>query len=145
MENGENKFLCNYGPGDAFGELALLERKKRTETVKTIEPTILYELDGKTFRDIVKTINKNELIERLKFISLVPIFSSLESIQLNSLASSMFKMTFDEGQYVFYEKDVGDSEDINSALFNLYTEYLLTLYLTFPLLITFSYAKSLTK
>ena len=95
--------------GETFGELALLERKKRTETVKTIEPTILYELDGKTFRDIVKTINKNELIERLKFISLVPIFSSLESIQLNSLASSMFKMTFDEGQYVFYEKDVGDS------------------------------------
>ena len=89
--------------------MALLEMKKRTETVRTLELTILYELDGKTFRDIVKSINKIELNDRLKFISLVPIFSSLENIQLNSLASSMFKCTFDSGEYVFYEGDIGDS------------------------------------
>ncbi len=89
--------------------MALLEMKKRTETVRTLELTILYELDGKTFRDVVKNINKIELNDRLKFISLVPIFSSLENIQLNSLASSMFKCTFDNGEYVFHEGDIGDS------------------------------------
>ena len=105
--NSEGKKILRKG--DTFGELALLEMKKRTETVKTLEFTILYELDGKTFRDIVKTINKKELNDRLKFISLVPIFSYLENIQLNSLASSMFKCTFDIGEYVFYEGDIGDS------------------------------------
>ena len=95
--------------GETFGELALLERKKRNETVKTLEKTILYELDGKTFRNIVKTINKNELNDRLKFISYVPIFESLENIKLNTLASSMFKCTFDEGEFVFYEGEYGDS------------------------------------
>ena len=89
--------------------MALLERKKRNETVKTLEKTILYELDGKTFRNIVKTINKNELNDRLKFISYVPIFESLENIKLNTLASSMFKCTFDEGEFVFYEGEYGDS------------------------------------
>ena len=105
--NSEGKKILRKG--DTFGELALLEMKKRTETVKTLEFTILYELDGKTFRDIVKTINKKELNDRLKFISLVPIFSYLENIQLNSLASSMYKCTFDIGEYVFYEGDIGDS------------------------------------
>ena len=105
--NSEGKKILRKG--DTFGELALLEMKKRTETVKTLEFTILYELDGKTFRDIVKTINKKELNDRLKFISLVPIFSYLENVQLNSLASSMFKCTFDIGEYVFYEGDIGDS------------------------------------
>ena len=89
--------------------MALLERKKRNETVKSLEKTILYELDGKTFRNIVKTINKNELNDRLKFISYVPIFESLENIKLNTLASSMFKCTFDEGEFVFYEGEYGDS------------------------------------
>ena len=43
-----------YKTGETFGELALLERKKRNETVKTLEQCYLYELDGKIFRKVVK-------------------------------------------------------------------------------------------
>ena len=95
--------------GDTFGELALLERKKRTETVKTIEFSILYQLDGKIFREIVKNINKKELNSRLEFISLVPIFNSIKNIELNSLASSMLKCTYDNEEIIFKKGDIGDS------------------------------------
>ena len=64
-----NKKILNKG--ETFGELALLERKKRTETIKTIDDVILYQLDGKIVRNIVKKINQNELKERLEFISLL--------------------------------------------------------------------------
>ena len=95
--------------GETFGELALLERKKRTETIKTLEYTILYQLDGKIFREIVNSINKNELKERLEFISLVPIFESMDNIKLNFLASSMFKCVYDINENIFKKGDLGDS------------------------------------
>ena len=53
-----------------------------------------------TIWNIVKTINKDELDDRLKFISIIPMFKNLENIKLNLLASSIFKFTFDEGQFV---------------------------------------------
>ena len=98
-----------YKAGDTFGELALLERKKRAETASTVDYCLLYELDGKIFRDVVNTINKQELEDRLKFIELVPIFESMENVKLNSIASSMYKCTFDIGQNIFKEGDIGDS------------------------------------
>ena len=105
--NLSNKKILNKG--ENFGELALLERKKRTETIKTINNVILYQLDGKIVREIVKNINKNELKERLEFISLVPIFDSMDNIKLNFLASSMYKCTFDTKENIFIKGDLADS------------------------------------
>ena len=98
-----------YKSGDTFGELALLERKKRAETASTIDYCLLYELDGKIFREIVNSLNKQELEDRLKFITLVPIFESMENIKINSIASAMYNCTFDVGQNIFKEGDIGDS------------------------------------
>ncbi len=106
-ENIPNKKILKKG--ETFGELALLERKKRTETIKTINNVILYQIDGKIVRDIVKNINKNELKERLEFISLVPIFDSMDNIKLNFLASSMYKCTFDMKENILRKGDLGDS------------------------------------
>ena len=97
-----------YKTGETFGELALLERKKRNETVKTLEQCYLYELDGKIFRKVVKNINQYELKDRLKFIELVPILNTMDSIQLNSLASSMYACTFEIQQNIFNEGDIDD-------------------------------------
>ena len=97
-----------YKTGETFGELALLERKKRNETVKTLEQCYLYELDGKIFRKVVKNINQYELKDRLKFIELVPILNTMDSIQLNSLASSMYACIFEIQQNIFNEGDIDD-------------------------------------
>lgn len=59
-----------------FGELALIERNKRTATVQALDNDVeLYALEGALFRDIVKKINQGELKERLLFITVVTIFS----------------------------------------------------------------------
>ena len=97
-----------YKKGETFGELALLESKKRNETVKTLEQCFLYELDGKIFRKVVKNINHHELKDRLKFIELVPILNTMDSIQLNSLASSMYACIFEIQQNIFNEGDIDD-------------------------------------
>ena len=94
---------------DTFGELVLLEGTKRTHSVKCIENGSVYALDGKTFQTIVKNINHKELKDRLEFITLVPLVNSIDSVQLNSLAHSMYKFDYDMGDYVIKEGDIGDS------------------------------------
>lgn len=50
----ESKFLKNYSPGDAFGELALLYNAPRAATIKALTDSTLFALDRKTFNHIVK-------------------------------------------------------------------------------------------
>lgn len=62
-------------PNDTFGEMALIESKQRTATVKCVETAILFILEGKCFRDIVAQINNNDLKDKLSFLTIIPIFS----------------------------------------------------------------------
>ena len=97
------------GPFDTFGELALIESKKRTQSVKCVESGILYFLEGKIFKEMVNKVSQKELKERLSFISLIPLFASMEPIHLNTLALSMNKFDFAIGDNIINEGDIGDS------------------------------------
>lgn len=61
--------------GDTFGELALIQKNKRSGTVKCTETAVIFCLDGSVFRDVIQKINSVQLKERLFFLSLIPIFS----------------------------------------------------------------------
>ena len=99
----------SLGPFDTFGELALIESKKRTQSVKCVESGILYFLEGKIFKEMVNKVSQKELKERLSFISLIPLFASMEPIHLNTLALSMNKFDFAIGDNIINEGDMGDS------------------------------------
>ncbi len=45
--------LAFLGPGEFFGEMALLENLPRSATAETMEPTMLIEVDGTTFEEMV--------------------------------------------------------------------------------------------
>ena len=98
-----------YREGDTFGELALLEKRKREGTIVSKENVILYSLKGQLFRSIVEKINKEEQKERLEFLSLVPIFHSINRNQLNNIVLNMFTCTFEPDQLIFKEGDTGYS------------------------------------
>jgi cAMP-dependent protein kinase regulator len=49
-----NKFLKNYHPGEAFGELALLYNAPRAATIQSDDECTLWALDRETFNHIVK-------------------------------------------------------------------------------------------
>ena len=94
---------------ETFGELALIENKARTATVKSIDYCILYLINGKLFRETVSQINEGELLERLNFLKAISIFNVLDNVHLNSIALGMLKCEFDKGQTILYEGDVGQS------------------------------------
>jgi hypothetical protein len=85
IKSGLMELITEYGTKilsakDTFGELALIESKKRTATVKSVDECYLYSLNGKLFREIVTKMNESELKARLTFIKIVPIFSKTISI-----------------------------------------------------------------
>ena len=98
-----------YREGDTFGELALLEKRKREGTIISKENVCLFSLKGQLFRNIVEKINKEEQIERLEFLSIVPIFHSINRNQLNNIVLNMFTCTFDADQLIFKEGETGYS------------------------------------
>ena len=98
-----------YKEGDTFGELALLEKRKREGTIISKDNSILYSLKGQLFRNIVEKINKEEQKERIELLSLVPIFQSINKNQLNNIILNMFTCSFDQGQIIFKEGETGYS------------------------------------
>ena len=36
LDSGDEELVCSYGPGDHFGEIALLTEERRTSSVKAV-------------------------------------------------------------------------------------------------------------
>ena len=99
----------NYHSDETFGEITLIENKKNNIKVKILEDSILFALKGEIFREIIQKINVSELKERLLFLSYVPIFKSLNPIELNNVASFMYKCEFNINQKIISEGDFAES------------------------------------
>lgn len=56
--------LATLGPGDFFGEMALLEADRRTATVATTEPTTVIVMTGQQFRSMANEMP--EVAERIR-------------------------------------------------------------------------------
>ena len=86
LESGENKFLCEYGPGDAFGELALLYNCPRAASIIcSSDEAILWALDRETFNHIVKTAAQNKREKHENFLKNVDILSTIDSYELGKI------------------------------------------------------------
>ena len=94
---------------DTFGEMALIEMKRRIYTIKCVDNGIVYAIEGKVFQELIKKITHKELRDRLAYVGLVPLFSSLNYMQVNAIALAMVKLDFEMGDNVIREGDAGDS------------------------------------
>jgi len=93
---------------DCFGELALIQKCKRTGTVKCLTDVQLFVLDGHVFRELVKNINTNKLRENLFFIDIIPLIKCLDNIKKTNLAKLMNLAEFEDQEKIIKEGDVGD-------------------------------------
>ena len=109
LESGENKFLCNYGPGDAFGELALLYNCPRAASIIcSSEESILWALDRETFNHIVKTAAQKKREKYENFLKKVDILSTIDEYELGKICDSLKVGVFKKDDYIIKEGEMGD-------------------------------------
>jgi CRP-like cAMP-binding protein len=95
--------------GDTFGELALIQKSRRSGTVMSNITTELYCLEGTWFRDILKKINSLDQNERNLLIRLISIFRGLSEIEISNIANSMIKCEFEDNELILADGDKSES------------------------------------
>lgn len=105
----ETIHLKEYGPGDYFGELALLYNTPRAATIISLEDSQLLSLDRLTFNNIVKTSMMKNNAKFEEFLEKVPILSQLHSYERSRLTDCLLIKEYEAGEYVINEGEKGDS------------------------------------
>eukprot|EP00835_Amoeboradix_gromovi_P001030 NODE_40_length_29852_cov_0.370215.p9 type:complete len:322 gc:universal NODE_40_length_29852_cov_0.370215:24195-23230(-) len=108
-KNNQPAKVAEIGPGGSFGELALMYNAKRAATVVAACPGVLWALDRVTFRRILmdNTSRKRKLYE--SFLEEVPLLHSLEIYERHKVADTLESVTFQDGEIILKQGDVGDS------------------------------------
>ena len=107
-KDNEEKMIKAYGPGDVFGELALLYNTPRAATIKAISSVITWVLDRQTFNLIVKDAAQKKREKFEGFLKKTEILKDLEPYELSQIADALKTATFKEGDRIIQEGDIGD-------------------------------------
>ena len=105
----QGKIKKNYFPWDSFGELSLINQKKREETVKCLEKVEVFTIDGESFRDILRRINESILKDRFNFINSISIFHPLDNVSKYNVAQKIELKEFLEGDQIIERGKFGDT------------------------------------
>jgi len=91
---GKETFLKNYGPGDVFGELALLYNAPRAASIQADTDCLLWVLDRNTFNNIVKDASQNKRNKYEQFLSTVPILTNMDKYERSKIADAIKEVRF---------------------------------------------------
>jgi CRP-like cAMP-binding protein len=94
--------------GNSFGDLALMYNCPRAATIVAKTYCTLWTLDRVFFRQAMVTSSSNQNVQLATFLQKIQLFSSIGVQQLNQLARSLTKQSYDDGQYIIKQGDVGD-------------------------------------
>ncbi|XP_042659139.1 cGMP-dependent protein kinase 2-like isoform X2 [Tyto alba] len=101
--------LRTLGPGDVFGELAILYNCKRTATVQALSPVRLWAIDRHRYRAIATSNAKRRRAEMLSSLRAVHWLRDLSDTHLWKLLDAMEECTFAPGHVIIHEGDEGEN------------------------------------
>ncbi|KAM9297958.1 cGMP-dependent protein kinase 1-like [Morus bassanus] len=103
------RHLRTLGPGDVFGELAILYHCKRTATVQALGPVRLWAIDRQRYRAIATSNAKQRRAEILGSLRTVHWLQDLSDSHLSKLLDAMEECTFAPGHVIIHEGDEGEN------------------------------------
>jgi cAMP-dependent protein kinase regulator len=89
------------GPGDSFGELALLYTCPRAATVEAVTDVTVFRVDQKSFRYLLRQQTVDSEKEKLDLLAKIPFLVDLHPSDLQKLADVMTPRSFPKGQTKF--------------------------------------------
>jgi cAMP-dependent protein kinase regulator len=106
--DGNEKMVKVVGPGDAFGELALLYSCPRAASVKAAEKCLLWELGRDTFNHIVKDASAKKREKFEAFLKAVPLLEGMEPYERSKVSDALRMETYEAGVTIVNQGDPGD-------------------------------------
>lgn len=103
-----NTFYGRFGPGVAFGELALLYKVKRMSSIDALTDGKVWMLDRKTFHVIISMFNKESTEHILGLLREISILKGLPDEVLLKMVDLIVVEFFAGNAYIFHEGDIGN-------------------------------------
>lgn len=97
-----------YKPGDAFGELAIMYNAPRAATCRAQTECKLWALDRVSFKVIVVAAAMLKRETYSGFLKNVPILSTLNEMEIMTLADSLSEEKYDDGATICQQGDEGN-------------------------------------
>eukprot|EP00466_Bigelowiella_natans_P019273 jgi/Bigna1/34471/e_gw1.5.48.1 len=107
--HSHHQTVKNRGPGQSFGEIALMYNCARKATVRCEEDVKLWAIDRYTFKRISTNASASTLEEYEKFLSKVNGFDQLTKFERSRIAEALEEIKFSPGDVIIREGDNGDS------------------------------------
>jgi len=95
------------GPGQSFGELALMYNQPRQATVRAREDSVVWGLDGATFRKVIIDVAYRRRMLHKDLLSKVPLFATLNSAEVARIAEALVPVGYGEGETILRQGDLG--------------------------------------
>mmetsp|Transcript_85106 Transcript_85106/g.170016 ORF Transcript_85106/g.170016 Transcript_85106/m.170016 type:complete len:1288 (-) Transcript_85106:205-4068(-) len=110
-KNGSQIEILRYKPNPAganpcFGELALMYSKPRAASVTALTDGALWEIDRRSFREILKKSSTKNLVRTLRSVNLL---KSLTASQLQRLSEMLSEVKFNPGEFILKQGEEGDT------------------------------------
>lgn len=92
--------VASRGPGDSFGELALLYNCPRAATVRATSASRVWALDRITFRYMIASTRDAQLGEIVRGLRAVELLKKLSEEQVNRVAEAVQIKTYKKGELI---------------------------------------------
>jgi len=100
--------LGKLGPGDSFGELALMYTAARAATIVAITDARVMEISRPQFKNILAAASDQMTKEYFKYLDNMEIFDALKDDEKTLLAKALLEKPLTEHEIIFEQGDKGD-------------------------------------
>lgn len=110
---GNEKTVEHLSTGDSFGETALIEKGKRTASVITTEPTVVFEISKEAFEKFFAASGESRSkittnIRLSKLLMSAQVFSFMSQKQITYLLKELKPEKIKSGETIFRQNDEGN-------------------------------------
>lgn len=110
VQRGDNPpgKVLEYGPGDMFGELALMYNAQRAATVQSTSPAKVWALDRESFQMMLTTAENTKKTQYEGFLENIDLFKHLTRYEVAQLSDMLESELFDSGEDIVKQGDPGN-------------------------------------
>ncbi|KAI8055461.1 AGAP006448-PA [Syncephalis plumigaleata] len=101
------KKVVDVGPGDSFGELALMYNTPRAATITATSEAILWGVDRGTFRKSITGYSFRKRKMYTDFLKTVPLLTKLNDTEIAKLADALEPVNYEDGDDIIEQGDHG--------------------------------------